>query len=96
MPWIRSPCQERTDRNRYDLQQIVDYSQEIAAEPGFGNLPKANVLKYLWQDGSWLAVRPSGTEPKIKIYYSVRGKNAEAAAERLEKMRQIIKTSMGV
>ena len=79
-----------------DLQQIVDYSQEIAAEPGFGNLPKANVLKYLWQDGSWLAVRPSGTEPKIKIYYSVRGKNAEAAAERLEKMRQIIKTSMGV
>ena len=79
-----------------ELKQIVDYRQGVAAEAGFGNLPKANVLKYFWQDGSWLAVRPSGTEPKIKIYYSVRGNDEQAAAERLEKMRKIIKTSMGV
>lgn len=86
----------RTESPFEELKQIVDYSQGIDAEAGFGKLPMANVLKYFWQDGSWLAIRPSGTEPKIKIYYSVRGKDEREAAERLENMRQIIKASMGV
>ncbi len=86
----------RTESPFKELKQIVDYSQDIDAEAGFGKLPTANVLKYFWQDGSWLAIRPSGTEPKIKIYYSVRGKDEREAAERLENMRQIIKASMGV
>ena len=38
------------------------------------NLPKANVLKYTLADGSWIAARPSGTEPKIKFYFEVAGK----------------------
>ena len=33
------------------------------------NLPKSNVIKLYFEDGSWMAVRPSGTEPKIKFYY---------------------------
>ncbi|MBM7617205.1 phosphoglucomutase [Weissella uvarum] len=37
------------------------------------NLPKANVLKYWLADGSWVAVRPSGTEPKIKFYVGTKG-----------------------
>jgi len=86
----------RTEAPFKELKQIVDYSQGIEAEAGFGKLPTADVLKYFWQDGSWMAIRPSGTEPKIKIYYSVRGNDKQAAAERLEKMRQVIKASMGV
>lgn len=86
----------RTEAPFKELKQIVDYSQGIEAETGFGKLPTADVLKYFWQDGSWLAIRPSGTEPKIKIYYSVRGNDEQAAADRLEKMRQVIKASMGV
>lgn len=45
-------------------------------------LPKADVLKYLFRDGSWVAIRPSGTEPKIKVYYCMRGNSAIEAADR--------------
>ena len=45
-------------------------------------LPKADVLKYLFRDGSWVAIRPSGTEPKIKVYYCMRGDSAIEAADR--------------
>ncbi|WP_123054320.1 phospho-sugar mutase [Clostridium sp. JN-1] len=41
------------------------------------NLPKSNVLKFILEDKSWFVVRPSGTEPKIKIYMSVVGSNYE-------------------
>lgn len=49
---------------------------------GDSGLPKADVLKYLFMDGSWVAIRPSGTEPKIKVYYCIRGDSAVEAAER--------------
>ena len=42
---------------------------------GIDNLPKANVLKYFLEDESWVAVRPSGTEPKLKFYVAVKGNN---------------------
>ncbi|MBR3865421.1 MAG: phospho-sugar mutase, partial [Clostridia bacterium] len=68
-----------------NIAKVIDYSE------GIGELPKSNVLKYIFSDGSFLAVRPSGTEPKIKMYYSVRGKTEELALEKLENMRQKIK-----
>lgn len=47
-------------------------------------MPKSNVLKYYFDDGSWYALRPSGTEPKIKVYiYSV-GKTKEDSEEKLD------------
>ena len=65
--------------------RVIDYSK------GVDDLPIENVLKFVWADGSWVAVRPSGTEPKIKIYYSVREENRKQAHKRLEKIRaQII------
>ena len=42
-------------------------------------LPKADVLKFLLEDGSWVCVRPSGTEPKCKFYFGVRKDTAEEA-----------------
>lgn len=48
------------------------------------NLPQSNVLKYWLADGTWLAIRPSGTEPKIKFYVGVKADTAEAAKQRLQ------------
>ncbi|BAC14993.1 phosphomannomutase [Oceanobacillus iheyensis HTE831] len=46
-------------------------------------LPKENMIKYLLEDDGWVCFRPSGTEPKIKYYYGVRGTNAEDSEQRL-------------
>ena len=67
-----------------DIKQIIDYSV------GIGDLPKENVLKYIFNDGSWLAVRPSGTEPKIKVYYSIVDKDRQNAHVRLEKIKSVM------
>ena len=45
---------------------VVDFSR------GVDGLPVTNLLKFFFEDGSWLAVRPSGTEPKIKFYYCIK------------------------
>ncbi len=63
------------------IKEIIDYSV------GVRDLPRENVLKYVWDDGSWMAVRPSGTEPKIKVYYSVKEADKAAAQARLEKIQ---------
>ena len=66
------------------VKEVVDYSV------GINDLPKENVLKFLFVDGTWMAVRPSGTEPKIKVYYSVRQDSRELAEKRLDSIRSII------
>lgn len=66
------------------IESIIDYSG------GIGDLPKENVLKYVWSDGSWMAVRPSGTEPKIKVYYSVVDADRKKAHNRLDIIREKI------
>lgn len=75
---------------------VTDYSVPVAAEAGFGMLPVSNVLRYDLVDGSWVAVRPSGTEPKIKIYYSVKGADRDAAETRLVQVRDTIRTTLGL
>lgn len=68
-----------------NIKSVLDYSK------GIDDLPKENVLKYTFTDGSWMAVRPSGTEPKLKVYYSMCGETREVATEKLEKVRAILK-----
>lgn len=67
-----------------DIKEIVDFKD------GIRDLPKENVLKYIFNDGSWMAVRPSGTEPKIKVYYSIVDPDKSKAKTRLEEIRQTI------
>lgn len=87
----------RTDGSPFaDTKAVTDYSAPVEAEPGFGRLPKSNVLKYILNDGSWIAVRPSGTEPKIKIYYSVKGDDHIAAENKLADIRNRIKIKLGL
>ena len=73
------------------VQEVLDYQKGLPAEEGFGSLPVSDVLKYILEDGSWVAVRPSGTEPKIKVYYSVRGTDAGEAEIRLGELRGRVK-----
>ena len=53
-------------------------------EDGKVNLPKSNVLYYVLENGTWFCVRPSGTEPKIKIYFGSKGESLEAAEKNIE------------
>lgn len=67
-----------------DVVTVYDYSK------GIDDLPKSDVLKFIFEDGSWIAIRPSGTEPKIKIYYSIRGESKDEATKVLEARRAVI------
>lgn len=61
---------------------IRDYAE------GIEGLVKADVLKYTLADGSWFCLRPSGTEPKIKVYFSVCGKTSSESQSKLEQLRK--------
>ena len=67
------------------VSEMEDYTSEKMLALGF---PKSNVLRFLLADGSWVAVRPSGTEPKCKFYFSVRAKNVTEAQAKLEIMKK--------
>ena len=65
-----------------------DYVKDmITGEESKTGLPKSNVLYYQLENNSWCCVRPSGTEPKIKLYFGVKGTTAENAAEELEQLK---------
>ena len=85
-------------RNK-DIEQIGDYKvikfkdvdrdyvkDMITGEESNTGLPKSNVLYYELENNSWCCVRPSGTEPKIKLYIGIKGENMENANEKLEKL----------
>lgn len=61
-----------------EVAEVEDYSR------GINGLPKENVLKFKLKDGSWFCLRPSGTEPKIKFYFAVKGTTGDEAAKQLE------------
>ena len=73
-----------------NITDVKDYSTDI------GDLPKSNVLKFFLKGGSWIAVRPSGTEPKLKMYYSVRGIDSSTCERSLQNIRTIINGIMGM
>ena len=64
--------------NDIKVVELKDYKE------GIDDLPKADVLKYFLEDESWIAVRPSGTEPKLKFYIAVKGKDEEEANAKLD------------
>ena len=68
------------------VEKIEDYSKDIELNNGLV-YPKANVLKYYLEDGTWFALRPSGTEPKLKIYISIKSKNKKESEIKLQKLK---------
>jgi phosphoglucomutase len=53
-------------------------------------LPKSNVLKYFLEDGSWFCLRPSGTEPKAKVYFGVKGHSLADSEKQLEQLSNAV------
>lgn len=66
------------------VESVLDYGK------GHDGLRPENVLKYLLEDGSWFCLRPSGTEPKIKVYFGVKGESMDTAAAALQTVRTAV------
>ena len=81
-------AQQANEVGGQTIAEIKDY------KAGIDNLPKADVLKYFLADGGWMAVRPSGTEPKIKFYYSVRGTTMADAEAKVSALQNAVKEIM--
>ena len=72
----------------YQAGQIQDYRTGETRATG---LPKSNVLYFEMNEDSWCCVRPSGTEPKIKFYYGVRGTSLEDAQAKTQAIEKALK-----
>ncbi|PKR86616.1 phospho-sugar mutase [Heyndrickxia camelliae] len=77
--------------NNSNLTMIEDYktSKRIYVRDNTTEaieLPKSDVLKYYLEDGSWICLRPSGTEPKVKFYFSVHTKSLEESNNKLQNL----------
>lgn len=68
-----------------------EFTNLITGETEKNTLPSSNVLHYTLENGDWVCVRPSGTEPKIKIYYGIKGTGMSDAASKLETMGSYMK-----
>lgn len=79
----------------YDVKSTEDFQSQLETFADGStksiSLPKANVLKFHLSDGSWIAIRPSGTEPKIKFYIATRGQSAEESNDKLIKFEKAMK-----
>lgn len=73
-------------------KEIGGYQVMVARDyqKGTGGLPKSNVLYYELTDDAWVCVRPSGTEPKVKFYYGIKGSSLEDAEEKSSKLGQAV------
>lgn len=76
---------------------VIKYDYKLSKEENFKDntvteikLPKSNVLKFILEDGSSFVVRPSGTEPKMKVYFAVQGTSLEDADEKGAKFKEAV------
>ncbi|MDI3328500.1 MAG: phospho-sugar mutase [Alicyclobacillaceae bacterium] len=76
------------------VEEVQDYLAGRARTASGGervlDLPKSDVLKFVLGGGHWFCLRPSGTEPKLKIYFGVRGQSGEEARELLERLHRAV------
>ena len=79
------------DIESFDNKKVIEV-KDFAN--GIEGLPKANVLKYFLEDESWIAVRPSGTEPKLKFYIAVKGKEESECDEKVAGIKADIKETL--
>lgn len=72
----------------YELDKIIDLKTKEETKTG---LPKSNVLYYELEDDAWACIRPSGTEPKIKLYVGVKGTSMQDAQQKIDKLCEMMK-----
>ena len=83
----------------YQVTEIADYLNSYKKDLATGeqteiNLPKSNVLSYSLEGGMGVIVRPSGTEPKVKVYVTAVGTTKENAAEIAENLAKYMSAFM--
>ena len=86
---------------KYKVIKVRDYLNDTVInmetkEIGNTGLPKSNVLYYDLEDNNWCCVRPSGTEPKVKIYVGVKASSEEEATKEVLDLENAMKNIMGV
>ena len=69
---------------RFSVKETIDYLH------GYQDIPASNVLRFSMTDGSWFALRPSGTEPKIKFYYYAVNSDPAVSAKAVRDMIQAV------
>ena len=82
-----------TDIAGRHIQTFEDYDKLVKIENDKMSaltLPRSFVLKYIFDDGGWFALRPSGTEPKLKIYIAIKGKTKEEATNLIINLKKEI------
>ena len=95
---IKSMMTEMREKNidkigEYKVLEFRDYDKNIIKNVRTGEvtetgLPKSNVLYYDLENNSWCCVRPSGTEPKIKLYMGIKADSMEKSERKLEELKQ--------
>lgn len=82
----------------YNVVAVRDYSASVRrlsdGSEETMDIPQTNAVYYELENGSFICVRPSGTEPKLKIYYSVRAKDEDAAEKAFERMKTAFEAFM--
>ncbi|WP_040214447.1 phospho-sugar mutase [Clostridium polynesiense] len=93
-------------RNEYPMKvgdlklvKYVDYktgkgTDVITGEASDVEIPSSNVLEFTLEDGSWYSVRPSGTEPKIKLYLYSKAETAQEAEQKIASMEEVVLTKL--
>ncbi|MCM3706256.1 MULTISPECIES: phospho-sugar mutase [Cytobacillus] len=93
-----------TELEGMKVQAVEDYLTGIrteadGTEENIG-LPKSNVIKYFFEEGNWICLRPSGTEPKIKFYFGINDSSLAGSKEKLESVQKafmsIVEERMGI
>ena len=79
----------------FEVLAVRDYKEDTRKDLKTGEvtktgLPASNVLYYELEDDAWVCVRPSGTEPKIKIYFGVVGSSLEDADAKSEELAEVV------
>jgi phosphoglucomutase len=77
IPIVAKEDYRKLERNDHGIVSKLDF-------------PQSDVIKYFLADGSWIAIRPSGTEPKCKFYFCVLDKSKEAANQKFEALKSAI------
>lgn len=99
MEFLRHSMNSTIGNNRIAIKQDYKLSKEknlIKLEEKTIDLPKSNVLKFITEDGSWFVVRPSGTEPKMKIYFSVKDISMEKAELKMENFKEKVMSAINM
>lgn len=99
MEYFRHNWNKVNDILNGEVEEFRDYLEGISCclitgEKKKSDLPASNVLYYRLKDDCWFCIRPSGTEPRIKIYFSVVGENKDKAHHRLECIRDKVMSLM--